>query len=106
MAGCSIIATLPEDISQLSNLVTIDLDSNLFLSGTIPPSLGDIPSLQNILLGSNLLVGSIPTELAQLSNLTSLELQVNFLTGIIPTELETLPNLENFNCEGNTIEGC
>ncbi|KAG7367059.1 RHS repeat-associated core domain containing protein [Nitzschia inconspicua] len=106
MAGCSIVATLPDDISQLQNLVTLDFNNNLFLSGTIPASLGDIPSLQNILLGSNLLEGSIPADLARLANLTNLELQNNFLTGAIPPEIEALPNLVNFNCEGNTIEGC
>ena len=106
MAGCSIVAALPDDISQLQNLVTIDLDSNLFLSGTIPASFGDIPSLENIYLGNNLLVGPIPTELGQLVNLTNLEVQTNFLTGTIPTEVEALPNLENFNCGGNEIQGC
>lgn len=106
MAGCSIIATLPEEISILQSLITLDLDSNLFLSGTIPASLGDIPTLENILLGSNLLEGTIPTQLAELVNLTTLELQMNFLTGTIPTEFETLTNLVTFNCEGNAIEGC
>ena len=106
MAGCSILATLPDDISALQNLVTLDLDSNLFLSGTIPSTLGDIPTLQSIYLGSNLLAGTIPSELAQLGNLTSLELQNNFLTGTIPPELGSLPTLVNFNCQGNTIEGC
>jgi Leucine-rich repeat (LRR) protein len=105
MAGCSIIASLPDDISELQNLITLDLDSNLFISGTIPASLGDIPSLSNIYLGSNLLEGFIPTELGQLLNLTNLELQLNSLTGVIPTELESLPNLV-LNCEGNAIEGC
>jgi Leucine-rich repeat (LRR) protein len=106
MAGCSIASTLPDDINDLQNLVTLDFDNNLSLSGTIPASLGEIASLQSILLGSNLLNGTIPTELAQIPNLTSLELQSNFLTGTIPTELEALPSLVNFNCTGNEIEGC
>lgn len=106
LASCSIMATLPDDISELKNLVTLDLDGNLLISGTIPASLGSIPTLQSIYLGSNLLEGTIPAELAQLGNLTNLELQNNFLTGTIPPELQSLPTLTNFNCANNTIEGC
>jgi Leucine-rich repeat (LRR) protein len=106
MAGCSINASLPDDINQLQNLITLDLNSSLLLSGTIPASLGDIPSLQSIYLGSNLLTGTIPAELAQLANLTNVELQFNDLTGNIPSEIQSLPTLANFNCEGNSIDGC
>ena len=105
MAGCSIKATLPDDISELQNLVILDLDANVFISGTIPASLGDIPTLSEIYLGTNLLEGSLPTELGQLLNLTILDVQINFLTGVIPPELVGLPDLV-INCEGNQIEGC
>lgn len=106
MAGCSINATLPEDIDQLQNLITLDFENNLSISGPIPTALGAITSLENIFMGTNLLTGTIPTQLAQLVNLTNLELQFNTLTGAIPTEFENLPKLVNFNCEGNSVEGC
>jgi Leucine-rich repeat (LRR) protein len=106
MTGCSINATLPDDINQLQNLITLDLNRSLTISGTIPAALGDIPSLQSIYLGSNLLRGTIPSELAQLANLTNLELQSNSLTGTIPPEIQSLPTLTNFQCEGNSIDGC
>ena len=103
MAACFVRSSLPDDISVLQSLVTLDLDSNLFLSGTIPSSLGEIPTLEKLLLASNELAGTIPSELAQLENLTILELQLNSLSGTIPTEFETLTNLQNFNYSGNSI---
>ena len=103
MASCSIQSSLPNNISVLQSLATIDLDSNVFLEGTIPSSLGDISTLQKILLASNSLSGTIPVELAQLENLTIFELQFNSLTGTIPTEFGTLTNLETFNTTGNNI---
>ncbi|MGK3749319.1 MAG: Leucine-rich repeat (LRR) protein, partial [Bacillariaceae sp.] len=103
MASCSIQSSLPDDISVLQSLVTIDLDSNVFLEGTIPSSIGDISTLQKILLASNSLSGTIPVELAQLENLTILELQFNSLSGTIPTEFDELTGLEIFNITGNNI---
>lgn len=103
MASCSLRSTLPDDINLLQSLISIDLDSNKFLEGTIPSSLGDISSLRNILLASNQLEGTIPSELAQISDLHILELQSNSLSGTIPTEFVTLTGLEIFNISGNNI---
>ena len=105
MAGCSVRSRLPDNINVLQSLNTLDLDNNMFLSGTIPSSLGDISSLQYILLASNDLNGTIPSELAQLGNLTILDLQSNSLSGTIPTEFDLLTNLESFNYSGNSISG-
>lgn len=103
MASCSLRSTLPDDISTLQSLVTIDFDDNFFLEGTIPSSIGEITTLQKIQLASNQLDGTIPSELAQLKNITILELQFNSLSGTIPTEFDALKNLEVFNISGNNI---
>ncbi|KAG2391220.1 uncharacterized protein HKW66_Vig0130190 [Vigna angularis] len=51
------------------------------LVGTIPPSLGNLSSLQNITVARNHLVGSIPHVLGRLSNLKELNLGLNNLSG-------------------------
>ena len=57
------------------------------LSGSIPPALGDLSSLQELFLNTNELSGPIPSELGNLSNLTDLGLYGNELSGPIPSEL-------------------
>ena len=58
------------------------------LSGTIPPALGNLPSLTHLDLSDNSLTGAIPRELAHLDNLQVLRLSGNSLTGCIPEGLK------------------
>ena len=79
--------------------MTLNFDNNE-LHGTIPSSLGEIDSLENLFLASNNLTGTIPSELAQLENLKILEVQSNLLSGSIPDEFESDTSL-NFNFSNN-----
>ena len=72
---------------------TLDLRGN-FLTGEIPPELGDLSNLEELDLSHSQLTGEIPPELGRLSNLHSLFLSGNALTGEIPPELGSLSNLE------------
>jgi hypothetical protein len=60
------------------------------LSGSIPPELENMTSLQWLYLHSNRLTGAIPPELGNLPALYILTLNSNMFTGEIPTELGTL----------------
>ncbi|XP_058748554.1 polygalacturonase inhibitor-like [Vicia villosa] len=100
------------------------------LSGQIPPSVGDLPYLQNLefhklprLTGpiqptiaklKNLkylfieytnVSGPIPSFLSQLTNLQLLHLSTNNLTGSIPSSLSQLPNLESLHLDRNKLTG-
>ena len=76
--------------------VTTDLNGNVtllyladnWLSGEIPPELGDLSSLVVLDLSDNRLSGEIPPELGDLSNLVVLVLRNNQLTGCVPSSLE------------------
>lgn len=57
------------------------------LTGTIPPELGNIPALQQLLLYGNELSGEIPEELGNLVLLTILEVEGNSITGTMPTSI-------------------
>ena len=59
----------------------LDLQYN-GLTGRIPPELGSLSILAELLLERNKLTGSIPSELGSLSNLTVLGLSGNQLTGL------------------------
>ena len=62
------------------NLSLLDLDSNA-LTGTIPAALGEMTSLQHLLLNRNKLEGSVPESLSKLSNLGTLLMDNNSITG-------------------------
>jgi hypothetical protein len=57
------------------------------LTGEIPAKIGQMTSLQRLVLFVNQLTGAIPTELSQLNNLYYLQLGGNQLTGTVPKEV-------------------
>ncbi|KAL5772365.1 hypothetical protein ACOSP7_011967 [Xanthoceras sorbifolium] len=77
---------LPNDISKLHHLQSINLSGNS-IHGTIPPSLGTIASLEVLDLSYNFFNGSIPESLGQLMALRRLNLNGNSLSGSVPAAL-------------------
>ena len=76
------------------------------LSGTIPPEIGNLTSLQEGLsLGSNSLTGPIPPEIGNLANLQALSLSINSLSGPIPPELGNLANLQVLSLDYTSLSG-
>ncbi|KAL5719897.1 non-specific serine/threonine protein kinase [Ranunculus cassubicifolius] len=75
------------------------------LTGGIPPSFGNITSLQYLILAENHLDGNIPSALGQLKNLAFLSLGINKLSGIVPPSLYNLSNLESFDVVLNHLTG-
>jgi len=71
------------------------------LSGRIPASLGDIPTLEWVRLDLNRLEGPLPPELANAAGLEELLLAGNRLTGPIPGEFTRLSALNAFTWEIN-----
>ena len=75
------------------------------LSGELPPGLGNLTNLRELLLDDNRLRGSIPAELGNLNKLTRLELDNNRLTGEIPPSLGNLINLTWLGIADNGLTG-
>lgn len=93
---------LPNDISQLGHLQSINLSGNS-ISGEIPSSLGSIPSLEILDLSFNSFNGSIPESLGQLTSLRILDLNGNSLSGRVPAALGgRLLHGASFNFTDNT----
>ena len=90
---------------SLGSVTKIVLNAN-WLSGEVPPELGNLTSLRRLSLGYNLLSGEIPAELGRLTNLEGLILDCNQLSGKIPSELCKLTNLEWLSLSGNQLSGC
>ncbi|KAJ6853340.1 putative leucine-rich repeat receptor-like serine/threonine-protein kinase [Iris pallida] len=94
--------TLPDDISKLRHLQSINLSGNS-IQGAIPFSLGSITGLETLDLSFNQLNGSIPESLGQLTSLQILNLNGNMLSGRVPAKLGGRPlHRASFNFTGNS----
>ncbi|KAK9232089.1 hypothetical protein WN943_022332 [Citrus x changshan-huyou] len=92
MYNCNISGGIPEEISNLTNLMTIDLGGNK-LNGSIPITLGKLQKLQRLSLEDNKLEGSIPDDICRSAELYLLELGGNKLYGSIPACFGNLASL-------------
>jgi hypothetical protein len=75
------------------------------LAGSIPPEIGNLTSLTELMLYANQLTGSIPSEIGNLNNLVYLFLDENQLTGEIPESFESLSQLTAFGLSENYLSG-
>ena len=78
--------TIPPEIGEMLSLETLNLAAN-GLTGTIPPEIGNMPSLEILILSANELSGTIPPEIGEMPSLTRLIVNNNSLSGNIPPEL-------------------
>ncbi|XP_042020586.1 probable LRR receptor-like serine/threonine-protein kinase At1g53440 [Salvia splendens] len=95
--------SIPKEFGQLK-VVTLSLIGNR-ISGRIPNEIGDIATLEELILENNLLEGNLPESLGNLSNLRRLLLSANNLTGTIPETFGKLRNLTDFRIDSNTMSG-
>ena len=96
--------SLPPELGNLNSLQSLILHANQ-LSGSIPPELGNLNNLVKLLLASNHLSGSIPVALGNLSKLEQLAIFYNQLNGTIPIELANLSNLKELYLSSNQLTG-
>lgn len=101
--------TVPAELADLGQLVTLAVSANPLLEGPLPPELGSIAPLRFVVFTFNAgLDGPIPSEYGNLSSLRQLSLFNNALSGTVPTALEDLAEsvadlVVNLDC--NFLEG-
>ncbi len=96
--------SIPPELGNLASLQYLGLFSNQ-LSGSIPPELGNLASLEYLVLYQNQLTGSIPPEFDNLASLQQLVLWNNQLSGSIPPELGNLARLQYLGLSNNQLSG-
>ena len=104
LPGLSLGGTIPPELSNCTNLQSLDLSANA-LSGAIPPELSALLNLAVLNLSSNALSGAIPRELASCAYLNVIDLHGNQLSGAIPDELGLLVRLSTFDVSYNRLSG-
>ena len=108
MRRCGLNSTIPDDITKLAFLRTLDLSFN-FLRGSIPEdigSLGDNAGIHTLDLSNNLLSGSIPKSISNNNMVTSLlylDLSQNGLTRMNLAAITELKNLVHLDLSNNDI---
>ncbi|WP_314067966.1 hypothetical protein [uncultured Vagococcus sp.] len=96
---------IPKNISELKNLVKIDLANTQF-KGEIPAEVGQLSKLEQLILFGNNFSGSeIPATLGNLSELKTLTLDDNQLGGEIPASLSKLSKLSTLYLDKNNLVG-
>lgn len=87
-----------------SHVIEIDMNHNN-VAGSLPPELGSLSRLTQIILYGNRISGNIPTEIGNLNNLQFLRLDANSLNGSIPKTIGDLQNLIHLDLSGNSLSG-
>ncbi|XP_052485378.1 receptor kinase-like protein Xa21 [Gossypium raimondii] len=98
--SCNIRGSIPNEIGNLSHLISIDLGGNKLI-GQIPTTIGGLEELQSLSLKDNKLEGSIPSQLCHLNKLAFLFLTNNKLSGPIPACLGDLTSLRQLFLDSN-----
>ena len=73
------------------------------LAGTLPASIGDLPSLTQLWLPNNQIGGAIPAQLGSLTNVWQMSLVYNNFSGPIPTELGDMSAMQAMYLFGNEL---
>lgn len=93
MGMCNIVGRIPEDIGNLSRLITFSLRNNQ-LTGNVPATIKRLKNLQGLYLENNRLEGHIPHKLCCMNKLSELFSNNNNLSGSIPSCIGNVTTLK------------
>ncbi|KAI3863468.1 hypothetical protein MKX03_005933 [Papaver bracteatum] len=96
---------LSGDIGSLTELQTLDLSYNTGLTGPLPPSIGELKKLTNLILVGCSFSGPIPSEIGSLPQLVFLSLNSNSFNGNIPPTIGSLSSLYWLDLADNQLSG-
>ncbi|GFY93206.1 leucine-rich repeat protein kinase family protein [Actinidia rufa] len=96
---------LPNSIANFSTQLQHLIVGNNKISGSIPPEIGNLVSLNNLDLVYNQMTGSIPTSIGRLHKLQSVAFAGNKLSGEIPSSIGNLTLLNMLGIEENNLQG-
>ncbi|KAG5613497.1 hypothetical protein H5410_024778 [Solanum commersonii] len=88
-----------------SHVISINI-TNVPLFGTIPPEIGLLQNLENLIIFGDNITGTLPLEMSQLSSIKHVNLSYNNFSGPFPREiLLGLIKLESFDIYNNNFTG-
>uniref|UniRef100_A0A0E0DT82 non-specific serine/threonine protein kinase n=1 Tax=Oryza meridionalis TaxID=40149 RepID=A0A0E0DT82_9ORYZ len=105
LSSINLQGTLGTSIGLLTQLVYLDLSSNIGLGGPLPAEIGNLGQLTTLILAGCSFTGAIPKEIGNLSKLWFLALNSNKFTGGIPPSIGLLTNLFYLDLADNQLTG-
>jgi Leucine-rich repeat (LRR) protein len=104
-ANDEISSTFPPSIGNLPTLEHILLYKLPNLIGSIPQSITKLTNLKSLTISATGISSAIPNYIAKLKSLTFLDLSENHLSGKLPPNLFHLPNIEAMYLQNNKLTG-
>ncbi|KAH1222937.1 putative leucine-rich repeat receptor-like serine/threonine-protein kinase [Glycine max] len=104
LLGNRLTGPIPKEIGNITTLESLVLEFNQF-SENLPPELGNLSSIQRLHLTSNNFTGELPETLAKLTTLTELRLSDNNFSGKIPDFIHRWTNLVLLSIQGSGLSG-
>ncbi|KAL0001320.1 hypothetical protein SO802_015101 [Lithocarpus litseifolius] len=98
-----ISGSIPSSFSQLP-LVILSLSGNR-LSGEIPNGIGEIGSLEELVLNANNFMGTIPETFGKLTNFTDFRIDGTAISGKLPGFIGNWSRLDRLDMQGTFMEG-
>ncbi|KAI4323209.1 hypothetical protein L6164_022832 [Bauhinia variegata] len=99
-----VIGEIPQELWTLTYLTNLNLRQN-YLTGSLPPAIGNLYRMQYMTIGFNPLSGELPKELGNLTELLTLGLRSSRYSGSLPSELGKLVKLVNLYIESSGVSG-
>lgn len=103
LSGNAFSGPIPSEIIGSGNVKIVDLSNNQF-SGVIPVN-GSCDSLKHLRLSLNFLTGEIPPQIGECRNLRTLLVDGNILEGRIPSEIGHIVELRVLDVSRNSLTG-
>ncbi|OWM72024.1 hypothetical protein CDL15_Pgr017907 [Punica granatum] len=100
----NISGSIPKEIGNITSLELLLLNGNQ-LTGPLPEELGYFPKLDRIQIDQNQISGPLPKSFANLNKTKHFHMNNNSISGQIPPELSRLPSLVHFLLDNNNLSG-
>lgn len=104
LMGNHISGTIPPSFGNLTALVNLSLLDNK-ITGTLPNTFSNLTSLLYLHLGANYFTGNLPAIVGSLTQLKSLSFSPGYYTGTIPASFANLVNLQTLDVSYNQLSG-
>jgi len=96
--------SIPAEVGNITSLELLLLNGNQ-LTGPLPETIGFLPNLDRIQIDQNHISGPIPKSFANLNKTKHFHMNNNSLSGQIPPELSRLPSLVHLLLDNNNLSG-
>ncbi|XP_022134124.1 probable leucine-rich repeat receptor-like serine/threonine-protein kinase At3g14840 isoform X2 [Momordica charantia] len=104
LLGNRVTGSVPKEIGNITTLEQLILESNQ-LSGSLPSELGNLPSLTRLILSSNNFTGELPASLGNLTSLIDFRISDNNFAGQIPRFIQNWVNIGKIQIQASGLSG-